>query len=175
MFARQEPMHNFHPPQRAKAPGAQARKDRCQTDYTSRGPTQSVRSARTDAQLPSALKGKCARRACSGRPMPKQTTRPEDQHNVFARQEPMHNFHQPHRGQMRLTRTLGGDRCKTPVETPGIRGRKTIGGRVGPGKQAKHIWTVTGTQTFVKQNGRNISNDTSLSTIVPSICFPSSH
>ena len=62
-------MHNFHPPH--------ARENRCTTsihpmlgktdakiDHTSRGPTQSVRSASTDAQLP---QGKCARRARSER------------------------------------------------------------------------------------------------------------
>ena len=110
MSARQGPMHNFHPPQRANAPDAQARNDRCQnrphvqrtnikcslgknrcttsiclkgptrqlrmlgktdakTDHTSRGPTQSARSARTDAQPPSASKGQHASWACSGRPM----------------------------------------------------------------------------------------------------------
>ena len=140
------------------------------TDHTSRGPTQCVRSARTEAQLPSAS---------------------EDQHNVFARQEPKHNFHQPHarRGPMQdttgapmtqrpsavmnhvpATRNIphGATPRKNEVETPEIQ-RKTIGGRVGPGRQAKHTRTVTGAQTFVKQNGRNTSNDTSLLTRVPCV------
>ena len=88
--ARQGPMQNF-PPQRANAPDAHARKDRCQNrPYVQR--THTMRSlGKTDAQPPSASKGKRARCASSGRPMPKQTTRPEDQRNVFARQEPMHN------------------------------------------------------------------------------------
>ena len=113
--ARRGPMHNS-PPQRANAPDAHARKDRCQnrphvqrtntmrslgknrcttsirlkgqtrqarklgktdakTDHTSRGPTQCVRSARTDARLPMCSLGK------------NRCTTP----NVFARQEPMHN------------------------------------------------------------------------------------
>ena len=109
--------------------------------------------------------------------MPKQTTRPEDQHNVFARQEPMHTFQC-----VRSARTdaqlpmcsLGKNRCTTPrkneVETPGMR-EKTIGGRVGPGRQAKYTQTVTETQTFIKQNGRNTSNDTSLTARLPGICF----
>ena len=123
--------------------------------------------------------------------MPKQTIRQEDQHNVFARQEPKHNFHQPHarRGPMQdttgapmiqrpsavmnhvpATRNIphGATPRKNEVETPEIQ-RKTIGGRVGPGRQAKHTRTVTGAQTFVKQNGRNTSNDTSLSTRVPCV------
>ena len=131
--------------------------------------------------------------------MPKQTRRPEDQHNVFARQEPKHNFHQPQRanalgaharrGPMQdttgapmtqrpsavmnhvpATRNIphGATPRKNEVETPEIQ-RKTIGGRVGPGRQAKHTRTVTGAQTFVKQNGRNTSNDTSLSTRVPCV------
>ena len=88
--ARQGPKHNFHTPQKAKAPGAHAREDRCQNrPHVQRTNTtcslgknrctpsnvfawqepmhnfQCVRSVRTEAQLPSASEGKCARRACS--------------------------------------------------------------------------------------------------------------
>ena len=77
--ARLGPKHNFHTPQKAKASGAHAREDRCQNrPHVQRTNTKCVRSAGTEAQLPYASKGKSTRCACSGRPMPKQTTRPED-------------------------------------------------------------------------------------------------
>ena len=177
--ARQGPKHNFHTPQKAKAPGAHAREDRCQNrPHVQRTNTtcslgknrctpsnvfarqepmhnfqcshsartdahfpmrllgknrcttsnafawqepmhnfQYVRSVRTDAQLPYASKGKYARHACSGRPMPKQTRRPEDQHNVFARQEPKHNFHQPQRTNTMCS--LGKNRSTTSISLRG--------------------------------------------------------
>ena len=149
--ARQGPKHNFHTPQKAKAPGAHAREDRCQNrPHVQRTNTtcslgknrctpsnvfawqepmhnfQCVRSARTDAQLPYASKGKCARHACSGRPMPNQTTRPEDQHKVFARQEPMHNFQKPHtEGKCARRARSGGTDAK---RHRGANDLKTIGG-----------------------------------------------
>ena len=169
--ARLGPKHNFHTPQKAKASGAHAREDRCQN-------RPHVQRTNTTCSLG---KNRCT------------------PSNVFARQEPMHNFHQPYRantlgaharrGPMQdttgapmtqrpsavmnhvpATRNIphGATPRKNEVETPEIQ-RKTIGGRVGPGRQAKHTRTVTGAQTFVKQNGRNTSNDTSLLTRVPCV------
>ena len=118
--ARLGPKHNFHTPQKANAPGAHAREDRCQNrPYVQRTNTmcslgknrctfpnvfarqepmhnfQCVRSARTNAQLPMCLLGK---NQC--------TTS-----NVFARQGPMHNFHTPRKANAPGTHARE-DRCQ---------------------------------------------------------------